>query len=49
LKIAELAGCPLEPYEDLLNCVQTIDAELLSAAMKEYTVSFCSYLVLHDF
>ncbi|XP_046449413.1 juvenile hormone esterase-like [Daphnia pulex] len=37
LKIAELAGCPLEPYEDLLNCVQTIDAELLSAAMKEYT------------
>lgn len=49
LKIAELAGCPLEPYEDLLNCVQTIDAELLSAAMKEYTASFCSYQFFHDF
>jgi hypothetical protein len=40
LKIAELAGCPLEPYQDLLSCVQNTDAAVLSTAMQEYTVSF---------
>nr|CAH0102948.1 unnamed protein product [Daphnia galeata] len=37
LKIAELAGCPLEPYQDLLSCVQNTDAAVLSTAMQEYT------------
>jgi hypothetical protein len=27
LRIAEIAGCPLDPYEDLLHCLHTIDAD----------------------
>ena len=39
LKIAEIAGCPLEPYQDLLSCVQNIDADLLTSAYRQYAVS----------
>ncbi|KAK4035777.1 hypothetical protein OUZ56_027860 [Daphnia magna] len=35
--IAELAGCPVEPYEELLSCVQTVDAGLLSEAYQNYS------------
>lgn len=31
-RIAEIAGCPLEPYADLLNCLRTIDAQELTDA-----------------
>jgi hypothetical protein len=34
LKIAEMSGCPVEPYEDLLTCVQNVDAEILTQAIK---------------
>jgi hypothetical protein len=39
LKIAEIAGCPLEPYQDLLTCVQNIDAKNLTQAYFQYSVS----------
>jgi hypothetical protein len=39
LKIAEIAGCPLEPYQDLLTCVQNVDAKVLTQAYLTYAVS----------
>ena len=40
LKIAEMSGCPVEPYEDLLICVQNVDAETLTKAYQDYSVRF---------
>lgn len=37
--IAEIAGCPVEPYEEMLSCVQTVDAGILSDAYQNYSVS----------
>jgi len=39
-RIAEIAGCPLEPYADLLNCLRTIDAQELTDAFNLFVVSF---------
>ncbi|XP_032791458.2 cholinesterase 1 [Daphnia magna] len=36
LQIAEMAGCPLEPYQDLLTCVQNIDPLVLDRAYQDY-------------
>lgn len=40
LRIAEIAGCPLKPYEDLLNCVRNVDAGELTRAYGQYMVYF---------
>lgn len=40
MRVAEIAGCPLEPYEDLLSCVQNMDARELTEAYRIYRVSF---------
>jgi carboxylesterase type B len=45
LKIAEMSGCPVEPYEDLLTCVQNVDAEILSQAYQDYSV--CSHIFVN--
>jgi len=37
-RIAELAGCPLEPYKDLLHCLRNIPAEELTAAFAAFVV-----------
>ncbi len=42
LRITELAGCPLEPYDGpngTLHCLRTIDAETLLRAEREANVS----------
>jgi hypothetical protein len=39
LRIAELAGCPLEPYADLLHCLRSIDPVDLRRAQGDYSVS----------
>ncbi|XP_046631314.1 cholinesterase 1-like [Daphnia pulicaria] len=36
LTIAEIAGCPVEPYQDLLTCVQNVDAKVLTQAYQDY-------------
>jgi len=38
MRIAELAGCPLEPYDKLLNCVRNMNGEYLTSAYKYYQV-----------
>lgn len=38
LQIAEIAGCPLEPYSALLECVRTIDGAELTQAYAKYQV-----------
>ena len=38
VKIAEIAGCPVEPYQELLTCVQNVDAKVLTQAYMEYAV-----------
>ena len=38
LTIAEYAGCPLEPYENLLECVRTVDSQVLCEAYRQYSV-----------
>lgn len=38
-RIAEIAGCPTTPYAALLNCVRTIDAQILTDAYFTYSVS----------
>jgi acetylcholinesterase len=39
-RIAELAGCPLEPYADLLHCLRSIDPVALRRAQGDYSVGF---------
>ena len=39
LRIAELAGCPLEPYSELLHCLRSIDPVVLRRAQGDYSVS----------
>ncbi|KZS04109.1 Carboxylic ester hydrolase [Daphnia magna] len=36
MRVAEIAGCPLDPYEDLLDCVRTIDAQALIDAYGQF-------------
>ncbi|XP_045023594.1 LOW QUALITY PROTEIN: acetylcholinesterase [Daphnia magna] len=36
LKIAEMSGCPLEPYQDLLTCVQNVDAKTITQAYLDF-------------
>lgn len=43
-RIAELTGCPLEPYADLLHCLRTIDAVELRRAQGTFSVSTFSAL-----
>jgi hypothetical protein len=38
MRIAELAGCPLEPYDKLLSCVRNMNGEYLTSAYKFYQV-----------
>ena len=38
LRVAELAKCPLEPYEDLLCCLRNKDEIELHTALQEYLV-----------
>lgn len=38
LQIAEIAGCPLEPYSALLSCVRNIDVAILTEAYETYSV-----------
>lgn len=35
-RVAEIAGCPLEPYSELLNCVRHLDAQNLTDAYGEF-------------
>jgi len=37
LKIAEMSGCPLEPYEDLLTCVRNVDAAIITQAYQDFS------------
>lgn len=43
LKIAEMSGCPVEPYEDLLTCVRNVDAEIITRAYQDYSVRFQTF------
>lgn len=43
MEIAKRAGCQLEPYESLLECVRTVDAKALIEAYQEYRV--CNFYV----
>jgi len=36
-RIAELAGCPLDPYEALLHCLRSIDPVVLRRAQGQYS------------
>ncbi len=38
-RVAELAGCPLDPYDAMLKCVQNLDATNLTLAYGMYRVS----------
>ena len=38
MRIAELAGCPLDPYPDLLHCLRTIDPIALRSAQGDFSV-----------
>lgn len=44
LQIAQIAGCPLDPYEELLSCVQNVDAAVLTSAYGEYAVCYTNTL-----
>ena len=46
-RVAEIAGCPLEPYPALLSCVQNIDATNLTLAYRTYLVSLICYASSH--
>ena len=46
LKIAEMSGCPVEPYEDLLTCVQNVDDEILTQAYQDYSV--CNHVFVSN-
>ena len=39
LIIAKYAGCPLEPYRDLLECLRTVDVQTLRQAQRRLSVS----------
>ena len=39
MRIAELAGCPLDPYADLLHCLRSIDSIDLRNAQIAFSVS----------
>ena len=39
IRVAELAGCPIESYPELLSCVQNLDATDLTLAYGVYRVS----------
>lgn len=43
--IAELAGCPLEPYEELLHCLRSIDVITLQNAQSAFSVYFSSVIL----
>ena len=43
LSISKYAGCPLEPYEDLLNCLRNANVSTLLQAFRTYNVSECLY------
>ena len=38
LTIAEYAGCPLEPYSDLLDCLRNVPAQILLDAQGRQSV-----------
>ena len=38
-RIAEIAGCPLEPYETLLDCLRNINPQALADAQRVFEVS----------
>ena len=38
-RIAELAGCPLTPYQDLLYCLRNAEPTTLSTAQKQFEVN----------
>jgi len=38
LTIAEYAGCPLEPYSDLLDCLRNVSPRLLLDAQAKLSV-----------
>lgn len=49
-RIAELAGCPLEPYADLLHCLRSIDQLVLRNAQKAFSVrGFFLACMINDF
>jgi hypothetical protein len=39
LRIAELTGCPMEPYEELLYCLRHVDVSVLKKAESDANVS----------
>jgi len=39
-KLAKLAGCPLEPYEDLIHCLRNIPARKIVKTFSEIQVFF---------
>lgn len=45
-RIAELAGCPLEPYADLLHCLRSIDQLALRNAQKAFSVRYIILLLV---
>ena len=40
LQIAEIAGCPVTPYAQLLDCVRNVDPAVLTDAYQQYSVRF---------
>jgi len=39
LRIAELTGCPMEPYSAQLECLRNVDVEVLVRAESQANVS----------
>ena len=46
-RIAELAGCPLAPKDELVSCLRNIDAAVLTTAQREYEVSDSNYFIFY--
>ena len=46
LQIAQIAGCPLEPYQALLSCVQNLDPAVLTDAYGQYAVYSLVFLLV---
>ena len=40
LRIAELTGCPMEPYSAQLDCLRNVDVEVLVRAESQANVSY---------
>jgi len=48
LIIAKYAGCPLEPYRDLLECLRTVDVPTLRNAQRRLAVNKNNYIGMNN-